>query len=272
MSHFLDAAPLALIAYVIFFGDLITGNEITKEAIEQRLDDAQEFNTDRSHLSISVRNFLSGLFVPFFSYQGILATGPHIVIVHRWRKGIKEMKSIYDGIGSYVSFGFPWFYFVIPLMTVLVAFQGIIFAQFMTLTAIGCAQVAMSLVRNASERGASLFMAVVLVSFPLEPGKALLIGTSVVFFSALILAFYTFVFMKFVGSDILTSIKSEAVEVTLQQNLESEEEEKSLNLIDKIFTLKWWIICFTLAHTLIGFVYSLIISIFVKKEDSNLIA
>ena len=181
MSHFLDAAPLALIAYVIFFGDLITGNEITKEAIEQRLDDVQEFNTDRSHLSISVRNFLSGLFVPFFSYQGILATGPHIVIVHRWRKGIKEMKSIYDGIGSYVSFGFPWFYFVIPLMTVLVAFQGIIFAQFMTLTAIGCAQVAMSLVRNASERGASLFMAVVLVSFPLEPGKALLIGASVVF-------------------------------------------------------------------------------------------
>jgi len=100
------------------------------------------------------------------------------------------------------------------------------------------------------------------------------LGTSIAFFSALILAFYTFVFLKFVGPDtnILASIKAEAVEAILQQNLESAEEEKSLNLIDKIFTLKWWIICGTLAHTLIGFIYSLIISIFVKKEDPNLIA
>tara|TARA_B110000014_G_C20116566_1_gene589911 strand:- start:1475 stop:2806 length:1332 start_codon:yes stop_codon:yes gene_type:complete len=181
IRHFMEAVPLALIAYVIFFGDLITGNEITKDALDERLDDVQEFNTNRSHLSMSIRNFLSSLFVPFFSYQGILATGPHIVVVNRWRKGIKEMNSIYDGIGSYVSFGFPWFYLVVPLMTALVSFQGIIFAQFMTLTAIGCAQVSMSLVRNSAERGASLFMAVVLVSFPLEPGKALLIGSLVVF-------------------------------------------------------------------------------------------
>ena len=90
------------------------------------------------------------------------------------------MNSIYDGIGSYVSFGFPWFYFVIPLMTFLVSLQGIIFTQFMALTAIGCTQVAMSLVKTSAERGACLFMAVLLISFPLDPGKALLIGTAIV--------------------------------------------------------------------------------------------
>ena len=100
------------------------------------------------------------------------------------------------------------------------------------------------------------------------------LGTSIAFFSALILAFYTFVFMRFVGSEtnILVSMKAEAVEAILLQNLELEEEEKSLNLIDKIFTLKWWIIGGTLAHTLIGFIYSLVISIFVKKDNTNEIA
>jgi hypothetical protein len=99
------------------------------------------------------------------------------------------------------------------------------------------------------------------------------LGTSVVFFSALILAFYTFVFMRFIGLDtnILASIKAEAVEAILQQNLESAEEEKSLNLIDKIFTLKWWIIGGTLTHTLIGFIYSLIISIFTKKDHLEIL-
>ena len=179
-GFYLKAAPLAIIAYIICFGDIITGNEILKEAREEREDDPQKFNINRTNLSLGVRNALSALFAPFFSYQGILATGPHIIIVERWRKGKQEMNSIFDGIGSYTSFGFPWFYFIVPLMTFLISLQGIIFTQFMALTAIGCTQVAMSLVKTSAERGASLFMAVLLISFPLAPGKALLIGTAIV--------------------------------------------------------------------------------------------
>ena len=179
-GFYLKAAPLAIIAYIICFGDIITGNEILKEAREEREDDPQKFNINRTNLSLGIRNALSALFAPFFSYQGILATGPHIIIVERWRRGKQEMNSIFDGIGSYTSFGFPWFYFIVPLMTFLISLQGIIFTQFMALTAIGCTQVAMSLVKTSAERGASLFMAVLLISFPLDPGKALLIGTAIV--------------------------------------------------------------------------------------------
>ena len=146
LSFFLQAAPLALIAYIICFGDNITGNEITIEVMEERPDDPQHFDINRTNLSMGIRNAISAIFAPFFSYQGILATGPHIIIVDRWKKGKKEMNSIFDGIGSYTSFGFPWFYFVVTLMTFLVSLQGIIFTQFMVLTAIGCCQVAMSLV------------------------------------------------------------------------------------------------------------------------------
>lgn len=180
LSFFLQAAPLALIAYIICFGDIITGNEITKEVMEKRPDDPQHFDINRTNLSMGIRNAISAIFAPFFSYQGILATGPHIIIVDRWKKGKKEMNSIFDGIGSYTSFGFPWFYFVVPLMTFLVSLQGIIFTQFMVLTAIGCCQVAMSLVKTSAERGSCLLMAVLLISFPLEPGKALIIGSLIV--------------------------------------------------------------------------------------------
>ena len=129
---------------------------------------------------MGIRNVISAIFAPFFSYQGILATGPHIIIIDRWKKGKKEMDSIFDGIGSYTSFGFPWFYFVVPLMTFLVSLQCIIFTQFMVLTAMGCCQVAMSLVKTSTERGASLIMAVLIISFPEDPGKALLIGLVVI--------------------------------------------------------------------------------------------
>ena len=51
--------------------------------------------------------FIGLLVNPFFPTQGALWTGVHVVIVERWKKGFKEMPSIFDGLGSYYLMAIP---------------------------------------------------------------------------------------------------------------------------------------------------------------------
>ena len=53
--------------------------------MEKRPDDPQHFDINRTNLSMGIRNAIPAIFAPSFSYQGILATGPHILIVDRWK-------------------------------------------------------------------------------------------------------------------------------------------------------------------------------------------
>jgi len=112
---YLEALPLVIIGYTLLFGDLITATEVLNDGQKSRPDEPLDINLDRSHLSIAVRNFLGLLINPFFPTQGALWTGVHVVVVERWKKGPKEMPSIFDGLGSYYLMGLPILYFTLPL-------------------------------------------------------------------------------------------------------------------------------------------------------------
>ena len=98
LGMFVEAIPLVIIAYTLLFGDLITGIEVLKDGQANRPDEILDINLDRSHLSVAVRNFLGLLVNPFFPTQGALWTGVHVVVIERWKKGHKEMPSIFDGL------------------------------------------------------------------------------------------------------------------------------------------------------------------------------
>ncbi|RZO16814.1 MAG: hypothetical protein EVB00_02670, partial [SAR86 cluster bacterium] len=114
---YLEAIPLVIIGYTLLFGDLITGIEVLKDGQAQRPDEPLDVNLDRSHLSIAVRNFLGLIINPFFPTQGALWTGVHVVVAERWKKGPKEMPSIFDGLGSYYLMAIPFLYVTLPFIT-----------------------------------------------------------------------------------------------------------------------------------------------------------
>lgn len=172
---FLATMPLALMAYVILFGDLITGTEILKQAQPDRPDEKIEVNFSRSHLSIAIRNALMALTVPFFPTQGALWTGVQVVIVQRWREGRRAMASLYSGIASYYVFGIPVLYLILPLLTVLKPLMGVALSLTLVLTGFACAYVAMEIPRSPIERGVVILMAVALVAFP-NPWIGMAIG------------------------------------------------------------------------------------------------
>ncbi len=171
---YLAAAPLALITYIILFGDLVTGNEIIEEAQKERPDDPIEIDTTRSHLSLAIRNLLMGISAPFFTTQGPLWAGVHVTVVQRWRQGRRTMSNLFSGVHSYYFMGIPFIYFVLPLLTALEPLMGVALSLTLVLTGFACAYVAMAIPAHPVERGVTVLTGVALAFF--EPWQGLAVG------------------------------------------------------------------------------------------------
>jgi hypothetical protein len=157
LRSFIDALPLAVAAYIIGFGDIVTGNEILKEPMKERPDEVVELNETRTHLSVGVRNAAQCLIGgPFFPLQGMLWTGAMVVVAERYRRGREAMDSIFSGIFSYYVFGLPVLFLVRPVVEFFRPALVVSIALTLLLTAFACGYVAMALPRDRVERGITL--------------------------------------------------------------------------------------------------------------------
>jgi len=159
---FVQGLPIALIGYILFFGDLVTAKEVLSLAEDSRSDEKLNFNDSRTHITVAIRNLVAAIFAPFFTSQGILWTGIHVVIVQRWQQGRDKMDSIFDGISSYYSFGLPVIFVLAPVVTIIKPMMPVALAVTLVLTGFACAYVAMSKANNNAERGSMLISAVFL--------------------------------------------------------------------------------------------------------------
>lgn len=174
LEMFAQALPLALITYVILFGDLVTGNELIRDGLEERHDEHIDIDPTRSHLSLAIRNGIMGVAAPFFPTQGALWTGVHVIILQRWRQGPKSMDSLHSGLASYYLMGIPFIFFLLPLLTALQPLLGIALSLTLVLTGFACAYVAMSIPKEDTSRGTVLLIGTCLAFF--EPWVGLLVG------------------------------------------------------------------------------------------------
>lgn len=165
LEMFISGLPLAFIAYILVFGDIITGMAIIKEASSDRPDEQIDLNTNRTHLSLAIRNGLMSIFAPFFPSQGCLWAGVHVVVVNRWREGPEKMQSLYSGISSYYACGLPILMLFYPWITLLKPLLPIALALTLVLTGVACASVAMAKPRSSFENGAVFLSAIALAVF-----------------------------------------------------------------------------------------------------------
>ncbi len=172
-AMFVKALPLALAAYVIGFGDIITGTAIVNDAAAQRPDETVPIDERRTHLSIGLRNLgvaLTG--GPFFPLQGPLWTGATVVVAERYRRGRDGMDSLFGGIFSYYCFGLPFFFFVAPLLALFRPVLDIAFSLTLILTGFACGYVALSMPYGRVERGLIVLIGVVMMYFSTLVGIA----------------------------------------------------------------------------------------------------
>ena len=174
LETFLASFPLALITYILFFGDVVTGNEMIEEAQKARSDEKLELDGSRAHMATGIRNILMGIVAPFFATQGVLWTGIQVILLKRWTQGRDKLDSIFDSIGSFYAFGLPFLFILLPLVTLLKPLLPVALAVTLVLTAFACATLALSLVKDATERGAMVITAMAFSVF--EPWIGLLVG------------------------------------------------------------------------------------------------
>jgi len=103
---------------------------------------------------------------------------------------------------------------------------------------------------------------------------SLKLGTTVAFFSSIIMAFYTFVYISYLNPDMLSNILNMTEQSVLQSDpdISDEELDLALKITNKMIQPHWLMIIGVLTGTFMGFLYSAIISFFVKKSDPNKIA
>ncbi len=172
LEMFIQALPLALITYILLFGDLITGDEVLRDGAASRSDEELEINHSRTHMSLSIRNLAMGIVAPFFPTQGILWTGIHVVIVQRWKQGRQVMDSLFDGISCYYVLAIPVLFYYLPFMTGMRPLMEMALVITLALTGFACAYIAMGKANTPAERGSLLLSGVCLALF--EPWLGLL--------------------------------------------------------------------------------------------------
>ncbi|MCS5551040.1 MAG: hypothetical protein NZ811_05935 [Gammaproteobacteria bacterium] len=176
LNMYIDALPLVIIGYILLFGDIITGKAILKDAEKERPDEPLNVDVNKVHLSIAIRNFLGLIANPNFPTQGALWTGVHVVVAERWRKGPKEMPSIFDGLGSYYLMAIPFLYVTLPFVTLMQPLMNIALNLTLVLTGFACAYVALAIPKTNAEMASALLIGL-LVAFSGEyVWVALLIG------------------------------------------------------------------------------------------------
>ena len=174
LEMFLQGIPLAIITYVILFGDMVTGNEVIRDGLTARHDEHIDINPTRTHISVAIRNAVMGVTAPFFPTQGTMWTGVQVIIVQRWKLGKENMNSLHSGLASYYLMGLPIMFFILPLLTGLQPLLGIALSLTLVLTGFACAYVAMAIPQNNTSRGTVLLIGAGLAFF--EPWVGLLFG------------------------------------------------------------------------------------------------
>lgn len=173
LSVFLKAVPLALICYVLAFGDFVTSETLVKEAQESRNDEHIDFNSSRSNLISGLRNFILGIFAPFPPLAGPLWVGMTVSVAMRYREGEKAMKSLICGMSSFRMATFLSV-ILIPIVSFMKPIMGVGSAITLLFQAYVCARIGMEYCKSNTDKSIAGVMAAVL-AFK-GSGWALLVG------------------------------------------------------------------------------------------------
>lgn len=175
LDMFVEMAPLAVVVYIIGFGDVVTGNELLHEAHKVRPDEAIDINPTRIHLNCGIRNAIQALVAgPFPVSHGPLWTGVQVVVTERYKQGRQAMDSIYGGISAYYFWGLPLLLFLKPITGLLYPTLPVALSLTILLTGFACGYLAMKLPRNNVERGVAMTTGMILAFY--GAWQALVIG------------------------------------------------------------------------------------------------
>ncbi|MCL2235991.1 MAG: hypothetical protein FWB98_06100 [Defluviitaleaceae bacterium] len=160
-NHFFAAIPVAVLLYLIAFGEIVVTETVIKEAGEVRKDEVVDYNVNRTNVIIGLRNLILAFVSPYVPMAGPNWVGGTVSTAERYKQGRKGMDSFHDGISSFIL-AMAVAALALPLVTLLQPVFPIAMLITMLLTGFACGYVAMNMVKTREDQGIAIIMGVVI--------------------------------------------------------------------------------------------------------------
>lgn len=148
----ISALPMALIAYVIAFGDIVGGTAFLNDTKKYRSDEKMDINPDRTNVCCGIRNLIECFFSPTCTMSGPLWTAMTVTVAERYKSGKENMYSIFGGACTFNTTKVICCA-IIPLMALIKPALPLAMALTLMIQAFGSFYVALTMCRTNIERG-----------------------------------------------------------------------------------------------------------------------
>ncbi len=152
MDIFIAALPMAIVAYIIAFGDIVVGETLLKRANKMRSDEFIDIDTNRTNILCGFRNLLEGCLAPTITLAGPLWAAMTVAVTERYCQGKKSMSTIFGGTGTFNIMKFLCI-LSLPLVAIFKPVLPLAIALTLMVQAFACFFIAMELVETPEERG-----------------------------------------------------------------------------------------------------------------------
>lgn len=168
-----SAAVMAVVAYIIAFGDIITGTEFLEDTKNYRKDEKLVVNPNLTNICCGIRNIIQSLFCPTVTMSGPLWSAMMVTVCERYKTGKENMYSFFGGC---ITFNLTkWICcLILPLVALVRPILPISMSLTLMIQAFGCFYVALGLCKNNTQRGiAGLIGGVLAIT---NPQTGLIVG------------------------------------------------------------------------------------------------
>lgn len=148
----ISALPMALIAYVIAFGDIVGGTAFLNDTKKYRTDEIIDVNPNRTNVCCGIRNMIECLVAPTCTMSGPLWTAMTVTVAERYKGGKDNMYTIFGGSCTFNSTKVLCC-LLIPLMLLIKPALPLAMALTLMIQAFGSFYVALTMCRTNIERG-----------------------------------------------------------------------------------------------------------------------
>ncbi len=185
------AISLAIVAYVLAFGDILVLEALVDESDKARPDEKIVFQVSRNHLITSFRNLLEGVTMPYLPLCGPQWTGGQALVVNRYKNSTAEQEPSYWGGATSIFWGMSIAMVFHPIVQIILPAKLIGFGLTLLIQGYLCVYIAFAMCTNNLQRGIAGVMGAVLVTanyvklwgspFWSGPTMALIIGAIMYF-------------------------------------------------------------------------------------------
>lgn len=172
--------PMAIMCYVIAFGDIVGGTAFLEDTKRYREDEYIDVNPDRTNMCCGFRNLIEAFFTPTCTMSGPLWSAMTVSVAERYKTGKENMYSIFGGSCTFNTT--KWIcQLIVPLMSLIQPILPLAMAQTLIIQAFGSFYVGINMCRTNVERGVAGITAGA-IAICSNPSYGLFVGIILCFF------------------------------------------------------------------------------------------